>query len=133
MKIKKKSGSKAENLRNLKAQPKPLVSYKKTKKTTTTYIILIIFDMKHIMFGNKAFIYLWTSDQAVTHSLSLSIHSILFDKLSNQLQFRLGWDRPKSWFLPHSSVQLGKVLNDQIKPKPRKGLLSQPNKNDTTK
>ena len=30
-KIKKKSGSKAENLRNLEAQPKPLVSYKKNK------------------------------------------------------------------------------------------------------
>ena len=31
MKIKKKSGSKTENLRNLEAQPKQLVSYKKKR------------------------------------------------------------------------------------------------------
>ena len=38
MKIKKKSGSKTEILRNLEAQPKQLVSYKKKKECKRKFI-----------------------------------------------------------------------------------------------
>ena len=51
MKIKKKSGSKAENLRNLKAQPKQLVPIKKEKKKSVVINLITFAFLSFAVFG----------------------------------------------------------------------------------